>query len=384
MAGLIGSPITRAWTVDARVALVHERLTEVGGSERVLEQLAAMCRRSTLFVPIADPQIRIEGLVTTPMRTSALQRLYAGGDRYAHLLPLLPGAMRWADLPAADVVVTSHHAFANRVRVPPGVPLISYTHTPARWMWQPEMLDGESGPFGRASLQAFSATQRHADRRAAGRAHTIVANSTAVAGRIRRWWRRSAVVVPPPVDTDRYRPDRSTGREDFYLLAGRLVPYKRPQVAVEAARRAGVRLIVAGEGRARAECERVAGPRTTFLGRVDDATLLELYRRCRALIFPGHEDFGIVPVEAQACGTPVIALGAGGALDTVRAGVSGALVPPTPDPVPALQSAIEAFAPGDLDGEAIRAWAERFSIPAFHRRMATVVRGVLAVEAAAA
>ena len=364
-------------TVTARTALVHERLTEYGGSEAVVEHLAALCPDSTLFVPVADPALRFAGLARTPVTTSPLQRLYRGGGHYAHLLPLLPAAMATADLGTPDVVVTSHHAFANRVRVPAGVPVVSYTHTPARWMWQREMRAGEGGPAGRAVLAAFAATQRRADRRAAQRAHTIVANSHAVAQRVRGWWGREAVVVPPPVDVETYHPDRGVEREDFFLLAGRLVPYKRPDVAVEAARRAGVRLVVAGEGRARAECERLAGPRTEFLGRVDDATLRDLFRRCRALVFPGLEDFGIVPVEAQACGAPVVALGVGGACDTVLPGVTGELVAPGPDLAGAFADALTAFDAGRYDTQRLRRHAENFSAAAFRERMARVVARAL-------
>lgn len=365
-------------TVTARTALVHERLTEYGGSEAVVEHLAALCPDSTLFVPVADPALRLAGLARTPVATSPLQHLYRGGGHYAHLLPLLPAAMATADLGTPEVVVTSHHAFANRVRVPDGVPVVSYTHTPARWMWDAGMRAGEGGPAGRAALGAFAATQRRADRRAAQRAHTVVANSRAVAQRVRDWWGRGAVVVPPPVDVESYRPDPTVGREDFFLLAGRLVPYKRPEIAVEAARRAGVRLVVAGEGRALPACERVAGPRTEFLGRVDDATLRDLYRRCRALVFPGHEDFGIVPVEAQACGAPVVALGVGGALDTVVPGVTGELVAPDLDLAAAFVTALAAFDGRRYETARLRRHAEGFSAAAFRERMARVVDRALA------
>lgn len=363
-----------------RLSLVHERLTEIAGSEAVVAQLAAMSPGAELFVPIADPRLSIEG---ARIRTSRLQMLYRGGGRYAHLLPLLPAAMRTADLGSADVVVTSHHAFANRVRTPPGVPIVSYTHTPARWMWQKEMRAGEAGIVGRAGLGAFAAGQRAADRRAAQRMTAIVANSRAVAHRILQWWGRDAVVVPPPVDVDWFTPADDVAREDFFLLAGRLVPYKRPEVAVEAARRAGVRLVVAGDGRARALCERVAGPGTRFVGRVDDETLRDLFRRCRGLVFPGHEDFGIVPVEAQACGTPVIALGVGGALDTVEPGVTGVLVDAGGDgaggdTVQGFRRALQEFDPQRFDPQRIRKNAERFSPEEFRSGMAGVLDRVLA------
>lgn len=362
----------------ARVGLVHERLTELGGSEAVVEQLAAICPGARLFVPVADPGVRPPGLAAVPIATSGLQRLYPGGGRYAHLLPLLPWAMRRADLSDLDVVVVSHHAFAQRVRPPAGVPLVSYVHTPARWIWQAGMRTGEGGRLGEAGLAAFAATQRRPDRLAAGRVDTLVANSTAVAARIRAWWGREALVVHPPVDVETYRPDPAVPREDFVLLAGRLVPYKRPEVAVAAARAAGRRLVVAGDGRSRAECEAVAAPGTEFLGRVDTATLRDLFRRCRALVFPGEEDFGIVPVEAQACGAPVVALGTGGAVDTVLPGVTGRLVDPALDPVAGFAAALDELdrtpAP---DPDVVRAHAETFSVPRFRERMSRVIVDVL-------
>jgi glycosyltransferase involved in cell wall biosynthesis len=209
--------------------------------------------------------------------------------------------------------------------------------------------------------------------------HTVVANSQAVADRIRDWWNRDAVVVHPPVDTEYYRPDPATPREDFFLLAGRLVPYKRPDLAVRAAREAGVRLVVAGDGRARAEVEQIAGPETTFVGRVDDHGLRDLFRRCRALLMPGVEDFGIVPVEAQACGAPVLAIDAGGARDSVVRGKTGVLVPiaSAADETDVWAQALVSFDEMTYHASTIRQHAESFSRAHFRRAMADVVEKVL-------
>ncbi|MEY2570330.1 MAG: hypothetical protein QOE63_680, partial [Acidimicrobiaceae bacterium] len=183
-----------------------------------------------------------------------------------------------------------------------------------------------------------------------------------VAARVQRWWGRDSTVIHPPVDIEWYRPDPSVEREDFFLLAGRLVAYKRPEVAVAAAAAAGVRLIVAGDGRLREQVESAAGPNVELLGRVDDETLRDLFRRCRALLFPGEEDFGIVPVEAHACGTPVIALGVGGALDSVVPGETGVHYL---GGVPELAEAMRAFEPDQFDSAVIRRHAEAFSPAAF-------------------
>jgi glycosyltransferase involved in cell wall biosynthesis len=361
-----------------RIAIVHERFTELGGSERVVEQLHELWPDAPIYAAVVDRSTLPSGLRDADIRPSRLQALYRGGTGYAHLLPLLPAAFAALDLGDAELVVTSHHAFANRVRPRSGVPVISYTYTPARWLWEPSTRRGEpGGPAGRLALGMFAATQRRADRRAAGRARGIIADSTAVATRIRDWWNRDALVVAPPVNTDWYAPEPTILREDFFLLAGRLVPYKAPLVAVEAARAAGVRLVVAGDGRQRGVIERAAVPGVEILGAVDDETLRDLYRRCRALVFPGVEDFGIVPVEAQACGAPVIARGVGGVLDTVVPDRSGILFDPDRDPVQALADELRRFDPDLFDAATIRAHAERFAPDRFRESMSRTCREIL-------
>ncbi len=365
-----------------RVLIVHERFTELGGSERVVEQLARTFPNSSVFVPVAGDAGRPEGIWAAEVRTSPLQRLYRGDGRYAHLLPLLPLAMSRADLAGADVVITSHHAFSQRVRPAPGTAMVSYVHTPARWMWEADMRRGEGGGIvGEKLLGVFAASQRGFDRRAAARPHRIVANSHTVADRILHWWGRKSVVVHPPVRTEFFTPDPQTAREDFFLLAGRLVPYKRPEVAVEAARRAGVRLVVVGDGRSREACEAVAGSETQFVGRVDDEQMRDLMRRARALVFPGEEDFGIIPVEAMACGTPVVALAVGGALDTVVPGLSGVLVPPAPPgrppPVEAFVEALSSFDDSSFDPGKVRSHAQTFAEERFRERMQEIVTSVV-------
>ena len=362
-----------------RVVVVHERFTEWAGSERVVAELAAQWPQARVLAPVVVP-----GVVAPPLQgrvePGALTRFTRGGS-YAHLLPVLPLAVRRLPVGEPDLVIASHHAFASQVVHATSAPVVAYVHSPARWVWDPSMRAGEAGgPVGAAALTAFAAAFRGPDRRAAARLHGIVANSSEVAHRVQRWWGRDAVVVPPPVDTDYYSPDADVPREDFFLLAGRLVPYKQPQLAIRAAQQAGVRLVVAGDGRARAECERLAGPGVTFLGRVDDALQRDLYRRCAALLMPGVEDFGIVPVEAQACGAPVVATAAGGALDSVRDGVTGQLVPL--DDAAGQQArwaeVLSAFDPGRYAPAVVRSHAEGFSAAAFRARMQARVTEMLA------
>jgi glycosyltransferase involved in cell wall biosynthesis len=346
-----------------RVAIVHERFTEWAGSERVVEQLHTLWPDAPIYAAVVDRSVLTPSLRDADVRPTVLQHFYRGGARYAEFLPLFPLGLRRINLEGFDLIITSHHAFANRVRPPAGVPVLSYTHTPARWIWDPSTRAREVGGHGgRAALTAFAATQRRPDRIAAQRLHAIVANSSNVARRVQRWWGRTSTVVAPPVDVDWFTPDPSVTREDFFLLAGRLVPYKRPEIAVTAALRAGVRLVIAGDGRQRPLIESLAGPGIEILGAVDNDTLRDLYRRCRALVFPGEEDFGIVPVEAEGCGTPVIAAAVGGALETVIDGTTGVLYGSPPDQQPDVLATVLRDFDGDAyDATAIRHHAERFS-----------------------
>lgn len=361
-----------------RIAIVHERFTEVAGSEHVVEQLALQWPGSDVYGSI----VRAEGVspgLTRPPRATWLNPLYHRVLRqksYAPLMPLMPGAFRRLPIGDVQAVIASHHAFATQSVFATDAPVIGYVHSPARWAWDASLRAGEGGgAVGAAVLTALSAIARRGETAAAPRLHTVVANSSAVAQRISEWWNREAVVVHPPVDTDGFTPDPSVEREDFFLLAGRLVPYKRPDLAIEAARRAGVPLVVAGDGRAMKACREIAGPKTTFLGRVPHDELLDLHRRARALLMPGIEDFGIVPVESMATGTPVIALAEGGAVDTVVPGVTGLHVAVGSDTQVAdrFAEAMTGFDPGQFDGDRIREWAEGFSRDTFRRRMQEVV-----------
>ena len=379
---------------DPVVALVHERFTEWAGSEMVVEQLAAQWPSAPVFAPITRSDA-VPASLRDRVRPGRLTRLTTSSGGYAHLLPLLPLAMARLPIPPVDVVVTSHHAFGTQVVNATDAPVVAYVHSPARWVWDDTMRHGEmGGRGGQAALGAFSRVFRPIDRRAAHRVHTLVANSSTVAQRIQQWWGRDASVIHPPVDTEFYHRAPDVQREDFFVMAGRLVPYKRPDLAVRAATLAGVPLVVTGDGRGAGECRLLAGPTVTFLGRVTNEEQRSLFRRCRGLVMPGIEDFGIVPVEAQACGAPVLAAGAGGALDSVLTGVTGELVPE-----PAASRDARGSATAGRDDTAVRLWAdhlrgfgaaadydpvrirehaETFSRSRFRAQMGAVVGAVLA------
>lgn len=365
-----------------QVALVHERFTEYAGSEQVVAALAQVWPQAPISAPIALPEQLPAGLRERVSGTW-LSRLVRGGG-YSHLVPALPIAMRHLDVGNPDVVVASHHAFANQIVHATDAPVIAYVHSPARWVWDPTMRAGEAGgAAGAALLAAFAAAYRPADRRAAAALTAIVANSSAVARRIEQWWGQPSQVVHPPVDTEFFTPDPAVPREDFFLLAGRLVPYKQPAVAIAAAERAGLRLVVAGDGRMRNACERAAGRHTEFLGRVSNEQLRSLFRRCAAALMPGVEDFGIVPVEAQSCAAPVLATGEGGALDSVLPGRTGQLVEAGQDGlVDRWVTALGAFDPGAYDGATIRAHAETFAADRFREGMRAIVEHTVATYSA--
>lgn len=369
-------------TADSRrMALVHERLTDYAGSERVVEQLANTWPEYSIYAPLGSARA-VPGVDPHCVRVDPnLNRVYESllrGRSYAPLMPFFPRSFARLPLEDASAVVISHHAFALSAAhaAPDGVPVIAYVHSPARWAWDPVFREGEaSGAPAELALTALARLARKHELAALPRLDAIVANSTEVADRIRLWWNRGARVVHPPVDVSAFAPKAGTRRGDFFLLAGRLVPYKRPDLAIRAAERAGVDLVVIGNGRMEALCRRLAGPRTRFLGHVDQSSLVEHYRTARALLMPGVEDFGIVPVEAMACGTPVLAVGAGGVLDTVNPGVTGELVPAGDDEVVVerLAAAMKNWSPERYDQQAIRAWAERFSPERFRTEMRAVL-----------
>lgn len=351
-------------------AVVHEWLTVPGGSEKVALRILDLLGDADLYAAVYDPEAFPE-LAGREVRTTWLDRLPGARTHYQRLLPLMTGAYERLDLTDYELVVSSSHSCAKNVLTPPDTFHLCYCHTPMRHAWEPAKLGDERiGRVGRLVLPPLLARLRRTDLEGAARVDRFVANSTHVANRIRKYYRRSAAVVHPPVDVEPFlaRP-RASG--DAYLVAGRLVPYKRVDLAIRACRELGRELIVIGEGRDRERLEDIAGAGVTFLGRVDFPTLMEYMSATRALLFPGEEDFGIVPVEAQAAGTPVIAYGTGGARDTVLDGVTGVLF--GDQTVAGLCRAIERFERLALDSDAARENAARFGPERFDAELSAVI-----------
>jgi len=356
-----------------RVAVVHDWLTIPGGSEDVVVELLEMFPQAELFTSIYDPAPWPPIITERPVHPSFLDRIPGAKANYPKLLPLMNRAFESFDLSRFDLVLSSSHANAKNVHTPPGTLHVCYCHTPMRYAWEPEFLAGEEiGRALRLALPPLLRKLRKDDLAGAARPDAFVANSEHVAARIKRFYRREAHVVHPPVDVDHYLAlARDPG--DYYLVFGRVVPYKRVDLAVAAAELLGRPVKIAGGGRALDAVR--AGARADssaeFLGRVSDAERDALLSGARALLFPGEEDFGIVPVEAQAAGLPVIAYGVGGARETVRDGETGVLFDrQTPA---ALAAAIERFETLALDPEAPRRNARRFGREQFREDLAGVI-----------
>lgn len=356
---------------DARVVVLHEWLAVVGGSDKVAGRLAELVDADVVCTFALDERCLAEIGFDCPVVTWRFGRWAARSRRFTYLLPLMP-VVWWAlDLPHSRTVVTSSHACVNAARRT-AARRLSYCHTPMRYAWE-WRLERERAP--RALRPAFApaaAVFRRLDRRWSRNVDVYVANSSTVADRIADAYGRRAMVVPPPVDLQHFAlvPSRRTEDQPF-VVAGRLVPYKRFDLAVRAANEAGVPLVVAGDGPELARLTALAGPTVTIVRAPDDAAMAHLLAHARAFLFPGVEDFGMLAVEAQACGTPVIARRAGGALDSVRDGVSGTFV--DGDSTTEWARALCAFDPAAFDPEQIRAWAARFGVDAFDRGMASVI-----------
>ena len=367
------------------VAIVHDWLTGMRGGEKVLDVLCERYPHAELFTLLHVRGSVSPAIERLPIHTSALQHLPGVRHYYRECLPLFPSLIEQFDLGRFDLVISSSHCAAKAVIPRPGSVHLCYCHTPMRYAWdQFEAYFGAErvGAVASALLRPALASLARWDRDTSGRVHRYLTNSQHVAGRIRRYYNREATVVYPPVDTDFFHPDSahaaSTGSHARYaLVVSALVPYKRIDLAIDACRRAGVALKIVGTGPERARLEQAAlaagGTRgaVEFLGRLSDEDVREAYQRASVVLMPGEEDFGIVPLEAQACGRPVVALGRGGALETVVPGETGVLVDePAAD---AFAGAIAHVMQRHFDRTAIRRHAERFSRARFGDQIEALV-----------
>jgi glycosyltransferase involved in cell wall biosynthesis len=351
-----------------KVALVHDWLNQVGGAEYVLEVLVGMFPDAPVFTSIYAAACMPPAYRSWDIRPSFMQHLPGVAAHHQEYLPFYPMAFGGMDLRGYDLVLSNKSGFCHGVRPSPGAKHVCYCLTPTRFLWQYDTYRQREAirrPLS-AALPPLIAALRRWDYAAAQRVDHFIAISGEIQERIRRFYGRESVVIYPPVDITQFQPGREPPG-DYYLTGGRLIPYKRLDLAVKACSDLGLRLLVYGAGRDRDALERVAGPGVTFLGRVPADELARLYQGARAFIFPGLEDFGIAPLEAQAAGRPVIAFRGGGALDTVIPGCTGEFF--TEQTESSLAEVLARFDPAAYDPAACRRNAERFSQPRFEREL---------------
>ncbi len=365
-----------------RVAIVHDLMNQMGGAERVLLTLHDLYPQAPIYTSIWDPRITDKRFRSLDIRTSYMQRLPFILRHHQPYLPLYPFVFERLDLREYDVVISSSWAFAKGIVTRPEALHICYCHTPMRWAWRYEdyVSHEEVGLIARAILPPFITWLRSWDYTTAGRVDYFLANSHAVAARIAKYYRREATVIMPPVDTSRFQ--LASSKDDYFLVVSRMIPYKRIDLAVQAFTRLGLPLRVIGGGRDEKKLRRMAGKNVRFMGTLPDAAVREHMARCRALVFPGEEDFGITPVEAQASGRPVIAYGAGGALSTIIEGETGVFF--YEQTVESLMEAVRNFRDEQFDPQRIRRHAEEFDTQRFMDRLGRFVEAKIASHPALA
>lgn len=356
-----------------KIAFSHDWLNGMRGGEKCLEALCELYPGSAIYTLFHEKGRISPRIAGHPIFSSYLERFPSVFKNYRYYLPFYSGAIGSLKVKKHDLVLSLSHCVAKGIRKDKKIPHICYCFTPARYAWG--FFDEYFGGMNWAmrwlvslSLKAF----RKWDLKTNAQVDHFVAISEHVKGRIKRYYGRDAEVIYPPVDTVYYTPDTRTEREDFYLVVSALVPYKKIALAVRAFNRLGKKLVVIGEGPEQTKLKRLAKSNVRFLSWQPEEILKDYYRRARALIFPGEEDFGIVPVEAQACGCPVIAFARGGALETVLENESGIFFKEQKEQ--ALADAVLRFERSTLDPEAARRNAERFSKQRFQMEMKSMIQ----------
>ncbi|MGZ3626966.1 MAG: glycosyltransferase [Ktedonobacteraceae bacterium] len=352
-----------------KVALAHDYLNQMGGAERVVLALHEMFPDAPLYTSIYDPQRVDAAFQSIDIRTSFMQKFPLVKKHHQPFLPFYPFAIERLDLRGYDLVLSSSSAFAKGIITRPETMHICYCHTPMRWCWNyEEYVEREHlGKISRAILPFFISGLRVWDQTSSMRVDHFIANSPVVADRIRKYYRRDSVVIPPPVEVSRFTFDPTNRPEDYFLIVSRLMPYKRIDLAIEACNHLHLPLVIIGSGRDENRLKRLAGPTIRFMGRLSDQEVLYYYAHCRALILPGEEDFGITPLEAQASGRPVIAYAAGGSLASIVDNVTGTFF--YKQTVESLVKVLVSFDEHEFDPHTIYNHALEFDQPRFKRRI---------------
>lgn len=359
-----------------QVAIVHDWLNQAGGAEIVLHALKSIFPEAPVYTSIYWPAT-VPDMGDWDIRTSFMDRLPAIHRHHQPYLPLYPLAFARFDFSDYDLVLSNKSGFCHGIRTPARTPHLCYCLTPTRYLWRTEeyLAREPVSSLSRAGLRLILPWLRHWDRQAARtRVDAFAAISTEIQHRIQDFYQRESTVIYPPVDTQQFRPSANeTG--DYFLVLSRLVPYKRLDLAVKAFTELDLPLVVIGDGRDRPNLEAIAGPNVRFLGRQPAEVVQDHLARCQALIWPGLEDFGLAPVEAQASGRPVIAYAGGGALDTVIDGVTGTFF--REQTSKALAEAVAGFDPSAYDPQAIRQHALQFDVERFRVKLQQWIVDVL-------
>ncbi len=363
-----------------RVALVHDWLITWRGGEKVLQAMAELFPTAPIYTLFHAQGAMPSELESHPIVTSVLDRIPGARERHRHFLPLMPAAIRALEVGPVDLVISSSHCVAKAIPIPLGAKHLSYVHAPLRYMW--DRFDDYFGR-GKASLpvrwsaQALRPFLQAWDVRSASGVDRFLANSEHVAAQLAQRYRRFARVLPPPVELERFSTGslEGTGQGGYFLCLGALAPYKRLDLAIEAFRQLGWPLWIGGSGQSKAWLASLP-PNVTVLGQVPDSELGALYRNARALVFPGIEDFGITPLEAQACGRPVIAFAGGGALETVTRETGLFFEEQTVEALVAALRRFDGFEAG-FDPRAARAQASRFTKARFQRGLLDEIGALL-------
>jgi glycosyltransferase involved in cell wall biosynthesis len=368
-------PLAPVQGTSPRVALVHDFLLDLRGAERVFLAMCDLWPEADIYTAVYDPEGTEGRFEERGVQASFLQRLKPTSRTFRALLPLYPAAIESFDLSAYDLVVSSSSAWAHAVICDVDTVHVSYCHNPFRYAWndRDRTLAERFDPVSRAALRHLFRRWRQWDWIAAQRVDRYLANSRATQRRIHSYWGRESTVVYPPVDTARFAPVDTPG--DSYLVLSELMRHKRIDLAIEAFNKLRLPLTVAGDGPEARRLRRMAGPTITFTGRVSDDEAARLFATCRALVVPSVEEFGIVAVEAQAAGRPVLAVQAGGTCETVVDGVTGRFWSGDSD---ALADAVLQFDPGSIDPAACVENAERFARAAFAEALPREVAEALA------
>jgi glycosyltransferase involved in cell wall biosynthesis len=354
-----------------KTALVHDWLNQIGGAEDVLETLVGMYPDAPLYTSLYWREGMPEHWRDWDIRTSLIDRLPFAHKKQQLYFPLYPFAFEQFDFSAYDLVISNKSGFCHGIITDTQTLHICYCLTPTRYVWRYHQYAEQEnlGRLTRTFLPPFLTFLRQWDRLAADRVDHFIAISQEVRRRIAKVYHREAAIIYPPVDTARFEPSNRV--EDYYLMVGRLVPYRRLDLLIEAFNRLQRPLLIAGSGRDRERLEAMAKPNIKFLGYVPDEDLPDLFARCRAFMFPGEEDFGIAPIQAMAAGRPVIAYAGGGVLDSIVHGETGYLF--AQQSVNAIIQAVEAFDTNSMSVSRLREQAERFDTAVFKRELTAFV-----------